>query len=130
VENSGLGLFAGNQGVLWAVGLVIPMQTSKAKAGEVKTAVVPGIEGAKLRAWIESNFQTQGCEPLVETLCHLSDRLAAVRAQLQRKVDTRLINAEVKLISQFNMTYRLAGFADPEIPAKRGRPTGRMERVR
>jgi hypothetical protein len=101
------------------------MQTSKSKTNEAKATVQPGTEGAKLRAWIEENFETHGCAPLVETLCHLSDRLAAVRAQLQRKLDTRLINAEAKLISQFNMTWRLAGFADPEIPAaKRGHTIG------
>ncbi len=84
----------------------------------------PGIEAAKLRAWIEENFEAQGCAPLVDPLCALSDRLAAVRAQLQRKVDTRLVNAECKLVSQFNMTWRLAGFADPEEKPKRGRPIG------
>jgi hypothetical protein len=98
------------------------MRTPKTKRN--RTTATAKTEGARLRDWIEANFETAGCEPLVETLCHLSDRLAAVRATQMKGVDCRLVNAETKLVSQFNMTWRLAGFADPDIPTKRSHPIG------
>jgi hypothetical protein len=104
----------------------------RTKPSEVKTAAGPGIEAAKLRAWIDSHFEITGVEPLVDQLVELSERLQDVRAELARKpVDCRLVNAEVKLLAQYTSVWKLCGFADPEEPPKRGRPAGPpMQRIR
>jgi hypothetical protein len=85
-----------------------------------------GVDGRKLWAWAVARYEIAGCEPLLHQLCNLSDRLAAVREELKKgAVDCRLINAETKLVAQFQGCWRLAGFAD-DAAGKRpvGRPQG------
>jgi hypothetical protein len=72
-----------------------------------------GYEGQKLFDWAQQNFEAQGVEPLLHELCVLADRLSEIRQALKKGLDGRLVNAEVKVCSQFTKTWKLLGLADP-----------------
>lgn len=85
-----------------------------------------GPEGRALWKWTTSHFEVAGCEPLLTELCSIADRLAEIRSAMKgTKLDTRLVNAEVKLMGQFQRAWKLLGLADSEQPRRRvGRPAG------
>jgi hypothetical protein len=82
-------------------------------------------EGRKLWNWTVRRFNTEGLEPLLGELCQLADRLGAVRSELHKTLDPRLIAAEVKLIAQYTRAWKLLGLADSDVAKGRpGRPVG------
>ena len=84
-----------------------------------------GTAGRKLFEWGEKNFNSGGVEPLFLQLCQLEDRLAAVRCELKKGVDGRLIGAETKLVAQYGRLWKLLGLSDDPKKANRpGRPAG------
>lgn len=77
-----------------------------------------GAPGMELYRWIEQHYDTEGTAPLIRELCTLADRLAEIRAALKNGLDARLVNAEVKVASQFTKTWRLLGLADDDMKKK------------
>jgi hypothetical protein len=81
----------------------------------------------ELRAWLDKNFDTAGCEPLVGELTELADRLHGVRASLAAEKDAKtritLMALEVRLNSRFAACWKALGLADP--PDQLKRPPGR-----
>lgn len=84
-----------------------------------------GTAGRELLSWCDARFEISEVRPLVLEMCSLWDRLAQVRLALEKETDARLIGAETKLSSAFARAWRLAGFADSDVPKGRvGRPMG------
>jgi len=84
-----------------------------------------GTAGRELFKWCEDHFNIDRVRPVLQELCELQDRLEQVRMELRKSPDPKLINAETKLSAAFARAWRLAGFADSEVPKNRvGRPAG------
>jgi hypothetical protein len=83
-----------------------------------------GYQGQKLWDWAQQNFESARTEPLLMELCRLADRLSEIRRELKKGLDGRLVNAEVKVCSQFTKTWKLLGLADPPKAGRPGRPEG------
>jgi len=88
-----------------------------------------GEAGRKLWKWAVSRYEIDDSTPLLSELCEICDRLASVRVQLRSaNPDGRLINSEVKLLSQYSRIWKLLGFCDNENATTTGRagyPEGR-----
>jgi len=81
--------------------------------------------GQELFHWCGDHFNIEKVLPVVLELCRLADRLAQVRNELAKGgVDSRLINSEVKLSASYARAWKMAGFGDPEVKGRVGRPAG------
>jgi hypothetical protein len=87
-----------------------------------------GPDGRHLWRWVSARYVTDGCEPLLNEICEVTDRLCRVRESLRGtdKPDTRLLAAEVKLLAQYARLWKLLGLADEQRAERRrvGRPEG------
>ena len=76
--------------------------------------------GAEMLAWLESQFDTKGAEPMVYELCEITDRLAAIRAEIRRAgVSVSggrnvLLDQEVKLVAAYARYWRILGLAESD----------------
>ena len=76
--------------------------------------------GSDLLAWLETQFNTKGVEPMVYELCEIADRLAAVRGEIRRAgVSVSggrniLLDQEVKIVAAFARYWRLLGLAESD----------------
>jgi len=87
-----------------------------------------GPAGQRLWRWALERFEFENCEPVLEQLCEIYDRLEGVRTESrkQEKTDSKLVNAECKLLSQYNQLWKTLGLnLEEEQPKNRvGRPAG------
>lgn len=86
--------------------------------------------GRDLWRWIVEQGDIDGCEPMVNELCRLQDRLHQVRESISSEgvwLDGKknpLVDVEMKVSGQFAKVWRLLGLADRDEAPKRppGRP--------